>query len=99
MAKATKKQAHQPPNLDEPSYGEALSRLEAIVEAMEEEDLPLEELLTHYEEGRRLADLCQSRLANAELRIQQLEADATGAATLTELPDDDAAEADTPADA
>lgn len=98
MAKATQKRTHQPPALDDLSYGEALSRLEAVVEAMEEEDLPLEELLTRYEEGRRLADLCQTRLANAELRIQQLEADATGATTLTELSDADNADAEPPAE-
>jgi exodeoxyribonuclease VII small subunit len=59
-------------------FEEALKKLESIVETMENEDLPLEVLLARFEEGKRLAQLCQSKLAEAELRIQQLEKTATG---------------------
>ena len=45
---------------------------------MEAEDLPLETLLAKYEEGTRLARVCQDKLAEAELKIQQLEKTATG---------------------
>jgi exodeoxyribonuclease VII small subunit len=55
------------------SFEEALSRLESIVEAIETGDLPLEQLLSRYEEGTRLVKLCQERLAAAEIRIQQLD--------------------------
>jgi exodeoxyribonuclease VII small subunit len=48
------------------------------VEAMESEELPLEMLLTKYEEGTRLAKVCQEKLAEAELKIQQLEKTAAG---------------------
>jgi exodeoxyribonuclease VII small subunit len=61
-----------------PPFEEALKKLETIVEAMESEDLPLENLLAKYEEGTRLAGLCQAKLAEAELKIQQLEKNATG---------------------
>jgi exodeoxyribonuclease VII small subunit len=54
-------------------FEEALSRLEAIVEAMESDDLPLEDLVKQFEEGARLAALCQARLRQAEQKIQQLE--------------------------
>jgi exodeoxyribonuclease VII small subunit len=54
-------------------FEEALKKLETIVEAMESEDLALEILLSKYEEGTQLAKLCQSKLAEAELKIQQLE--------------------------
>ena len=54
-------------------FEEALKKLEAIVEAMEAEDLPLETLLAKYEEGTRLVKICQEKLAEAELKIQQLE--------------------------
>ncbi len=55
------------------SFEEALKKLEAIVETMESEDLPLEDLLSRYEEGTRLAKTCQEKLAEAEVKIQQLE--------------------------
>ena len=73
MARPAKGASDLPPAVDTPSYGEALARLEALVQALEEADLPLETLLTRYEEGRRLVDLCQGRLAAAELRLRQLE--------------------------
>ena len=45
---------------------------------MEAEDLPLETLLAKYEEGTRLARVCQEKLAEAEVKIQQLEKTAAG---------------------
>lgn len=54
-------------------FEEALKKLEQVVEEMEQQDLPLEKLLTRYEEGIRLARQCQNKLAEAELKIQQLE--------------------------
>jgi exodeoxyribonuclease VII small subunit len=59
-------------------FEEALKKLENIVEAMESEDLPLEELLTKYEEGTQLSKICQTKLAEAELKIQQLEKTSSG---------------------
>ena len=61
-----------------PPFEEALQKLEAVVEAMEADDLPLETLLAKYEEGTRLARTCQEKLAEAELKIQQLEKTAAG---------------------
>jgi exodeoxyribonuclease VII small subunit len=63
---------------DDLPFEDALKKLEAIVEAMESEDLPLETLLAKYEEGTRLARVCQDKLAEAEVKIQQLEKNATG---------------------
>lgn len=54
-------------------FEEALKKLEALVEKMESDDLPLESLLACFEEGTRLAKACQARLADAELKIQALE--------------------------
>jgi len=59
-------------------FEEALKKLESIVETMEKEELPLEALLARFEEGKRLAQLCQTKLAEAELRIQQLEKTTSG---------------------
>lgn len=57
----------------EPSFEDALGKLESIVETMETGDLPLEQLLGRFEEGTRLVRLCQEKLAAAEVRIRQLE--------------------------
>ena len=63
-------------------FEEAMQRLEAIVDAMESEDLPLETLLARYEEGMKLARVCQGKIADAELKIQQLEKTAAGSLNL-----------------
>lgn len=69
-------------------FEEALKRLEGIVEAMEGEDLPLETLLARYEEGTKLAKICQAKLADAELKIQKLEKNSAGEAVLKPLSPD-----------
>jgi exodeoxyribonuclease VII small subunit len=61
---------------------EALEKLESIVETMESGDMPLETLLTQFEEGTRLLQLCQNRLEEAEIKICQLEKNAAGEAVL-----------------
>lgn len=45
---------------------------------MESDDLPLETLLAKYEEGAKMVKICQEKLAEAELKIQQLEKNAAG---------------------
>ena len=67
-------------------FEEALKKLEAIVEAMESEDLPLEALLGKYEEGTQLSRICQEKLADAEVKIQLLERNAAGEMKLKPLP-------------
>jgi exodeoxyribonuclease VII small subunit len=59
-------------------FEEALKKLEGIVGAMESDDLPLEMLLSKYEEGTKLVKICQEKLSEAELKIQQLEKNAAG---------------------
>jgi exodeoxyribonuclease VII small subunit len=66
-------------------FEEALKKLGSIVQAMENDELPLEQLLTQYEEGMRMYQQCQSRLAAAELRIQQIEKDGLGRMTAKPL--------------
>ena len=63
-------------------FEEALKKLETIVESMEAEDLPLETLLARFEEGTRLAKVCQTKLSEAEVKIQQLEKNAAGELSL-----------------
>ena len=53
-----------------PSFEDALAGLESIVEAMEHEQLPLEELVACYEKGSALLDRCESILQSARSRIE-----------------------------
>ncbi|MCX7868127.1 MAG: exodeoxyribonuclease VII small subunit [Limisphaera sp.] len=66
------------PALEDLSFEAALERLESIVEAMESGDLPLEKLLAEYEQGMKLASVCARKLAEAELKVQQLEKTSEG---------------------
>ena len=70
------------------AFEEAMKKLESLVEAMESGDLPLESLLARYEEGVKLTKICQDKLAEAELRIQQLEKTAGGELKLRPLTAD-----------
>jgi exodeoxyribonuclease VII small subunit len=54
------------------SFETALGKLESIVESMESGDVPLAELLAKFEEGNKLLKLCELRLKDAELKIEQL---------------------------
>nr|WP_044200935.1 exodeoxyribonuclease VII small subunit [Oscillochloris trichoides] len=55
------------------TYETRYARLQEVVLQLESGDLSLEQSLTLYEEGIRLAAECQALLDAAELRIQQLQ--------------------------
>ena len=55
------------------SFEEALGRLEETVRALETGDLPLSEATRLYERGMRLARICGEKLADAELKISQIQ--------------------------
>ena len=75
----------------------ALERLEALVEAMEGGQLPLEEMLDRYEEGTRLVALCSEKLATAEKRIEIVTRNASGNPEIAEFEPDAAPAAPAPA--
>lgn len=54
----------------EPSFEDALTGLESIIEAMEHEQLPLEDLVAYYEKGSALLNRCESVLQSARGRIE-----------------------------
>lgn len=58
---------------DEMPFEQALEKLETIVAEMEGDELDLESLLNRYQEGTKLATLCQDKLSKAEVLIKQLE--------------------------
>lgn len=63
------------------SFENALGKLEAIVESMESGEVPLAELLAKFEEGTQLLKVCESRLKEAELKIEQLKKQKDGSLT------------------
>ena len=81
MSKSAKQTKSDNPDGELP-FEKTMERLEAIVEGMEGGDLPLEKLISSYEEGTRLVATCQQKLAQAELKIQQLEKKSSGELTL-----------------
>lgn len=85
MSKSAKIQAAAPDALSELPFEEALRRLESVVETMESDELPLENLLARYEEGVRLLAACQAKLAAAEVTISQLQQSPSGLPVLTPL--------------
>ncbi len=62
----------------EPSFEQALSELEQVVQKLERGELPLEDSLRLYEDGIRLSRLCHTKLEEAEGRIEVLLKDSRG---------------------
>jgi exodeoxyribonuclease VII small subunit len=60
------------PAADSAKFENLLGRLEQIVSDMEGTDLPLEKLLSSYEEGMRLVKACGDRLTDAEQKVEIL---------------------------
>ena len=70
---------------DKPVAFEAsLEELESIVQKMEEESLPLEELLSNYERGHQLLSHCQNLIENARKRIEVVQLERAKSAEETE---------------
>ena len=62
----------------EPTFEKNLEALESIVGALEEGGLTLEESLKRFEDGIRLAGLCEKTLTAAEKKIEKLTKTAGG---------------------
>jgi exodeoxyribonuclease VII small subunit len=67
-AKKTPEEAQETP----PTFEESMERLANIVEELEGGDLSLEDSLRFFEEGVRLARSSQTRLDEAEARVEEL---------------------------
>ena len=55
-----------------PDFEKALAELEALVERLEEGDLPLEASLKEFERGIQLTRQCQQALREAEQKVRIL---------------------------
>jgi exodeoxyribonuclease VII small subunit len=64
----------QTPGASEPAnYEQALGELETLVSAMENAQLPLDELLRSYRRGAQLLQFCRARLQDVEQQVKLLE--------------------------
>jgi len=57
-----------------PSYEAALDELERLVAQLDAGQLPLDELMTHYQRGAALLAFCRDKLQAVENQIKVLEA-------------------------
>jgi exodeoxyribonuclease VII small subunit len=63
---------------EQQTFEEALRRLEAIVEQLEQGEVPLEESIRLYEEGIAVSKYCAGKLTQAELTLKRLAKDMEG---------------------
>ena len=67
--------------MEDLKFEKAVKKLEKIVEVLESGEIPLDEALKKYEEGVKLARLCNQKLAQAEKRIEVLTRQLSGQLT------------------
>jgi exodeoxyribonuclease VII small subunit len=60
------------------TFETAMQRLEKVVEEMGSDQLPLDDLITRYEEGIQLVKVCEERLQAVEKRVEILSRTASG---------------------
>jgi exodeoxyribonuclease VII small subunit len=63
-------------NIHELNYEEAFRELEALVAALEGDNLPLDRSIQMYERGQSLAKRCADLLESAQLHVKQLSGEA-----------------------
>ena len=57
------------------NFEDSLAKLEGIVNALEDNDVSLEESVKKFEEGIKLVKDCQKQLKEAELKVNKLMGD------------------------
>ena len=60
---------------DDLHFEDAIERLEKIIEKMENERVPLEEMLKDYEEGTKLLSVCKEKINVARKKVEQINKD------------------------
>jgi exodeoxyribonuclease VII small subunit len=63
----------EPTSVENLTFEQALDQLDKLVRRMESGELGLDESIAAYRRGAELAQLCQSKLADAERQIQKLD--------------------------
>ena len=67
------------------TFETAMQRLEQIVQTMDSDELPLEDLIVRYEEGIQLVQVCEAKLKSAEKKIEVIARKAQGTVELSEF--------------
>ncbi len=63
-------------------FEEALGRLEVLIQGMDSEKMPLDDLIKNYEDGITLYRICEKRLDDAQGRIDMIRKRQNGAVSL-----------------
>jgi exodeoxyribonuclease VII small subunit len=74
------------------TFEQAMNRLEEISQALESGEISLEQSIKLLDEGNKLVEFCQSKLNEAEKKIQKLSRNADGTfmiSPLNNLPQSD----------
>lgn len=82
----SRRKTDQAPDGDTLTFEDALAKLEGIVESMESEQLPLEDLVSQYEAGSALLKHCDSVLSTARERIELITLSNNGGKDTDSLP-------------
>ena len=70
------------------TFEDAMGELETLVEAMENDQLPLEDLVAHYEKGAGLLKHCEKVLSAAKERIELIEVSNSSQKDLVPAPEE-----------
>ncbi len=73
--------------INEMNFEEAIAALEKLVSDLDSGNVPLEQSVELYERGAALKAHCESRLKDAEMKIQEITGGASG--SLNAKPADD----------
>jgi exodeoxyribonuclease VII small subunit len=88
----TKPQKTDPETMNKsPDFEQSLSELEALVQKLEEGDVPLEEALKTFERGVALTRQCQTALRSAQQKVEVLltQSGKNGEETVAPFEDDE----------
>lgn len=56
----------------QPTYEQAIAELEALVEALQRDEVAVDDLEVRVARGAELVELCRARLARAELAVEEV---------------------------
>lgn len=67
------------------TFEQAMEKLETIVSAMEQGGVPLDEMISKFEEGATIANYCQGKLASLKKKMEILVKDRDNKASWQEM--------------
>ena len=72
------------------TFEEAMDKLELIVSEMERGGIPLEQMMSKFEEGAKLAKYCQEKLAGLKKKMEILTRRPDGSTAWSDMSGDEA---------